>query len=232
MNRALAAARLQFVHPAVILGMPWAIALSSFVINWAIWYLAELPTRAHEAFTGGVLALYVTVALVFEQAVTQLLPFAMGLSVSRRSYWLGTALVGVGSALGYGIVLAVLGAIERTTNGWGAGLEFWTPGPVRADGFLLQVLVSGMPMLAFIFAGIGVGVVVKRWGPNGVWALSILALLVVGGLSVLLTWRHAWDEIGRWLTEQTLPTLAIALPVALAAVMAAASYRGIRRVVP
>jgi|tagenome__1003787_1003787.scaffolds.fasta_scaffold20735917_2 hypothetical protein len=233
MNRVLATARLQLVHPAVIFGMPWAIAASSFAINWGIWSLADLRSQAGDgAFTGGVLALYVTVALVFVQAVTQLMPLAMGLSLSRRSYWLGTALVGVASALGYGVALAVLSAVEKATHGWGVGLDFWAPGPLQVDNFFLQILVSGAPMLAFVFAGIGIGVVSKRWGTNGVWTLSVVTLLVLGGVSVLVTWLHGWDEIGRWLTSQSLATLAIGLPVLLAAGIAALSFRGIHRVVP
>src|SRR3954469_15703057 len=110
MNRVLTASRLQLVHPAVILGIPWAVVGSSFVINWGIWSLADLQHQPGSGFTGGVLALYVTVAIVFLQAVTQLLPFAMGLSLSRRTYWLVVALVGVASALWYGMALAVLSA--------------------------------------------------------------------------------------------------------------------------
>jgi len=233
MNRVLAASRLQLVHPAVILGVPWAVVASSFVINWAVWSVADLRHQAGEdGFTGGILALYVTVALVFVQAVTQLLPFAMGVSLSRRSYWMGTALVGILSSVGYGLVLAVLSRIESATDGWGVGLKFWAPVPLRVHNFFLQILVSGAPMLAFVFAGIGIGVVFKRWGPTGLWTLSILGTLLLGGLAVLITWLHAWRDVGRWLADQSLGTLAIGVPVAIAAVLAALSFQGIRRVVP
>jgi len=232
MNRVLTAARLQLIHPAVILGMPWAVVASSFVINWAVWKLADLEAQPGTDFTGGLAALYITVAIVFLQAVTQLLPFAMGVSLSRRTYWLGVALVGVASALWYGLAIAAFSELERTTDGWGVGLHFWAPGPMRVDNFYLQVLVSGAPMLAFIFAGIATGVVSKRWGQNGVWALMIGLLLFFGGLSVLITGLHAWGDVGRWLADQSLTTLAIGLPLAIAAVVAALSFQGIRRVVP
>jgi hypothetical protein len=231
MSRVLRAARLQLIHPAAILGIPWAIAASSFVINWGVWSLADLREQP-DAFTGGVLSLYVTVAVVFVQAVTQLLPFAMAMSLSRRTYWLGISLVGSASALGYGLALAILSRVESATDGWGVGLEFWAPGPLRADDFVLQIVVSGAPMLAFVFAGIGFGVVSKRWGPTGVWGFIIVAMLVLGGVVSLITWLKAWGSIGTWLTSQSLATLAITLPVALAVVLAAAGYRGIRRVVP
>src|SRR4051794_34113928 len=118
MNRVLAAARLQLVHPLVILGMPWMIVSSSFAINWAIWSLADIRHQPGAGFTGGVAALYITVLVVFVQTVTQLLPFAMGVSLSRRTFVLGTALVAGLQALGYGIALAALTAIENATDGW------------------------------------------------------------------------------------------------------------------
>jgi hypothetical protein len=232
MNRVLAAARLQVVRPQIILGIPWLVVGISFAVNWAVWVLADLRNEPGAGFTGGVLALYVTVGVVFVQAFTQVLPFAMGVSLSRRSYWLGVVLIGVLSALGYGVALAALSAIGDATDGWGVGLSFWAPGPMNVDSFLLQVLVSGVPMLTFVFAGIGIGVVFKRWGPNGLWALSILATLLLGALAVLLTALGAWRDIGAWLADQSLLTLSVGVPLAITAVVAALSFGGIRRVVP
>jgi hypothetical protein len=232
MNRVLAAARIQVVHPAVIFGIPWLVVGISFAINVAIWGLAGLREVPDAGFTGGVLALYITVCVVFVQAVTQLLPFAMGVSLSRRTYWLGVALIGVLSALGYGIAIAALDAIGDATDGWGVGLSFWAPEPMQADNFFLQVLVSGAPMLAFIFSGIGMGVVVKRWGPNGLWALALLALLLFGGLAVLVTGLGAWPEVGGWFADRSLLSLSVGLPLVIGAVVAALSFAGIRRVVP
>ena len=233
MNRVLAAARLQLVHPMAILGVPWMVGALSFAINWAVWRIVDIRSlEGEDGFTGGVLALYITVLIVFVQAVTQLMPFAMGISLSRRSYFLGTCLVGVGMALGFGAILAVLDAVESASGGWGVGLQFWTPPPVDVDGFLPQVAVSGAPMLALIAAGVGMGVVTKRWGPNGVWGLIIGGIVVLGGAAVLVTWMHAWTDLGRWLIDQSVMTLAVGLPLALATALGLLAFAGIRRVVP
>jgi hypothetical protein len=232
MNRILAAARLHLVPPLVILGVPWLIVLSSFALNWAIWAVAGLGSEPGAGFTGGILSLYITVLVVFVQSVTQLLPFAMGVSLSRRVFFLGTALLGGVQALGYGVALAVLSAIENATGGWGVGLSFWTPGTLKVDNLLLQVVVSGAPMLAFIFTGVGIGVVYKRWGSSGIWGLTVLGMLVLGGVSVLVTWLRAWGDLWAWLSAQAVGTLAIGLPVVLAAIVAALAFAGMRRVVP
>jgi hypothetical protein len=233
MKRVLAAARLQLVHPLIILGVPWMVGTLSFAINWAVWRLVDIRSlEGDDGFTGGVLALHITVLVVFVQAVTQLMPFAMGISLSRRSYFLGTCLVGVGMALGFGVILALLGAVESATGGWGVGLHFWTPSPLDVDGFLPQVAVSGAPMLALIAAGVGMGVVSKRWGPNGIWGLIIGSMVVVGGAAVLVTWMRAWLDLGHWVADQSLITLAVGLPLALAFLLGALAFAGIRRVVP
>ena len=211
--------------------MPWLIALSSFAINWLIWRIAAIGDQ-RDAFTGGILALYITELIVFVQAVTQMLPLAMGLSLSRRIYWLGTALFAVALSAGSGVALTVLGLIEDATGGWGAGLEFWVPPPLQAGNLAHQVLASAAPMLAFSFLGIGLGVVYKRWGNSGVWGLTLATVLVLGGLAVLMTWQQWWLPLGSWLTDQSFVTLAIGQPVALAAIAAALSFAGIRRVVP
>ena len=231
MNRVLTAARLNLVHPLVTLGMPWLIAGISFAINLAIWHLT--PAGAQDGgFTGGVLALYITAMIVYLQAVTQLLPFAMGVSLSRRTFYLGTTLLAVVHSLAYGVAIAVLASIEGATNGWGGDMSFWAPGPLVVDNFALQVLVSGAPMLAFLAVGIGIGVISKRWGPSGVWVLSIGSMVGLGGLAVLLGWIGAWPAIGRWLVDQSVTTLAVGLPALLAVVVAGLAYGGIRRVVP
>jgi hypothetical protein len=233
MNRVLAAARLQLVHPLVILGVPWMVGTVSFAINWAVWRIVDIRSlEGDDGVTGGVLALYITVLVVFVQAVTQLMPFAMGISLSRRSYFLGTCLVGVGMALGFGVALALLDAVESVTGGWGVGLHFWTPSLLDVDGFLPQVAASGAPMLALIAAGVGMGVVSKRWGPNGVWGLVISSIVVLGAAAALVTWMGAWLDLGRWLADQSLMTLAVGLPLALAVLLGALAFAGIRRVVP
>lgn len=230
MTRVLQAARLHLVNPVVILGIPWLVVSISFAINVAIFHLT--PAGEEEGFSGGVLALYITVLVVFVQAVTQLLPFAMGVSLSRRTFYLGTALVAAVQALGYGIVLSALVSIENATDGWGAGLRYWAPGIFDVDNPLLQVFASGTPMLAFMFVGIGMGVVHQRWGQAGTWGLIIGSLVLFGGLAILITWLEAWGSVAEWFGDQSAATLTIGLPLVLAVTAALAAYPGIRRVVP
>jgi hypothetical protein len=231
MSRVLQAARLHFVHPLVSLGMPWLIVGVAFAINVAIWHLT--PAGADDGgFTGGIGALYITLLIAYVQSVTQLLPFAMGVSLSRRSFYLATSLVALVEALGYGVVLSALTAAEDATGGWGAGMSFWAPGVLDVDNAALQVLVSGAPILVIAFLGIGMGVVSKRWGPSGAWIVTLGTTIFFGALAILISWLDAWRAIGSWLAAQSITTLAVGLPTALAAVLAVIAFAGIRRVVP
>jgi hypothetical protein len=232
MNRVLGAARMHVAHPLVIFGIPWMVVGISFAINVPIWGLGDIAAQDPDAFTGGLASLYITVLVVFVQAVTAMFPFAMGLSLSRRAFYLGTALVAVAQALGYGIALTVLAAVESATGGWGVGLTFFAPGRLDVGNPALQVLVYAVPMLACAFVGIGIGVVFKRWGTGGVWALTLASLATAGLLVVLVTWLQAWGDVGTWLVGQSIATLAIATPAALAALLAAVSFAGLRRAVP
>lgn len=231
MNRVLSAARLHLINPVTMLGIPWLVVAISFAINVAIWSLTPAGEQ-DGGFTGGVLALYITVLVVYVQAVTQLLPFAMGVSISRRTFYLGAALIVVVQSLFYGIALSVLVAIENATGGWGSGLDYWAPGPFEVANPFLQVLTSGAPMLAFAFIGVGVGIVHKRWGQAGTWGLIIASMITFGGLAILVSWLDAWGSVGAWFADQSLVTLTVGLPAAIALVVAVVSFPGIRRVVP
>ncbi|MBN1091121.1 hypothetical protein JKP75_18545 [Blastococcus sp. TML/M2B] len=231
MNRVLRAGRMHLVHPLVILGIPWLVVGISFAINVAVWHLT--PAGEDDGgFSGGILALYITVLVVYVQAVTQLLPFSMGISLSRRTFYLGTALVAAAQALLYGLSIAVLVAIENATDGWGAGLSFWAPGVFEVDDVFLQILASGAPMLAFMSVGIGIGIVHQRWGQTGTWGLMIGTLVFFGGLAILISLLEAWRTVGDWFADQSTLALTAGLPLAIAAVVALISYPGIRRVVP
>ena len=231
MSRVLAAARLQLAHPLVILGVPWLVVASSFAINIAIWSLADVAEQSESTYTGGLASLYITVIVVFSQAMTQMFPFAMGLSLSRRTYYLGTAAAALVQSVGFGLALTVLDAVEDATNGWGLGLQFWAGGGLDVSSPLLQFVVFTLPMIAACSIGMGIGVVFKRWGAAGLYALGIGSLLIAGVLAVLVTWRQAWTDLWSWLTDRSVESMTIALPLVLAVAVAGLTYVTLRRTV-
>ena len=231
MDRVLSAARLHFARPCVVLGIPWLIVLSSFALNAVIWGTTPV-SETEGAGTGGLAALYVTVMVVHSQAVTQLLPFGMGVGLSRRAFYLGTALAAGVQALGYALVLTVLGAVESATGGFGLGLDFWRPAPILVDNVVLQFVVYAVPLVACAAVGAGLGIIFKRWGPAGLYALAVAAVAVIVGALGLIGWLDAWQQVGGWFTDRSLVTFAVALPLLVTAVVGGLSFAGLRRVVP
>lgn len=230
MNRIITAARVHTVAPALFLIMPWAIMASGFVINILIWGLADLSEQPGSG-TGGLASLYITLAIVYMQSVTYLLPFTVGLSLTRRTFYLGTALFAAAQSLVYGVVLYGLVLIERGTDGWGVGLSFFQ-GYWSVGNPVLQVLVFAVPLFVLALLGMAVGVVYKRFGSAGLYALTIGVILLLGGLFALVTWQQAWSSVGGWFSDQSLVGLFAGWPLLLGVLFAVAGYVGIRRVVP
>ena len=233
MTRVLTAARMQLAHPLVTFGVPWAIVASAFAINLAVWRLGDVAQESEgDAATGGLASLYLTVLVIFVQSVTQVFPLAMGLSLSRRTFYLGTALAAAVHAVGYGVALTVLTAVEHATDGWGLGLHFWAPGVLAVGNPALHFAVFAVPMLAFAAVGMGIGVVFKRWGAPGLYVLTIAVVLGAGLAAIWATWQGAWGRIGSRLADLSVPEWTIALPAVITVVLAALTYLGLRRAVP
>src|SRR4051794_34493268 len=231
MNRVMGAARLYATRPQDSLAVPWLVVLSSFAVNVAIWGFGNLRNTPG-AGTGGLSALYIAVTIFLVQAVVQLFPFGMSLGLSRRTFYVGTALIALVQAVGYGVVLTALTAVENATGGWGVGLHFFAPYGLDRLNAAEQFLIFGSIMLACAFLGIAIGVVAKRWGATGLWALGIGALLLCGGAAVLITGLHSWTDLGNWLVARSALTLALVLAGTVALLSAGLSYTGLRRAVP
>ena len=232
MNRTLGAARLHLVNPLLTLGIPWLVVLSSFAINLVVWRVTDASDQPGGGSTGGLAALYITVLVVFAQSITQLLPFAMGLSLTRRTFYLGTALVVAVQSVAYAAVLTALDAIENASSGWGLKLHFWAPGRMDVDNPLLQFLVFAGPMLACGFVGLAFGVVLKRWGQVGLWTTVVSLVFLTGGALALIGSMDAWDSVFDWLRDSSMAVLALAVPVAVAAATGLLGWAGARRIVP
>ena len=231
MDRVLSAARLHLLRPLSTYGVLWLIVGASFVLNLFVWSITAVR-ESESAGTGGLISLYVTILVIHVMAMTQLLPFAMGMGLSRRSFYLGTALAAAVQAVVYGIALTALAAVEDATGGWGLNLQFWGPPVLDTGNAFLQVLVYAVPALAFAAVGAGFGVVWKRWAAPGMYGLIIGLLVVATGVLALIGWLDAWREVGAWFVDRSLVTLGVGLPAAVAAVVGALTFTGLRRVVP
>jgi hypothetical protein len=163
------------------------------------------------------------------QAMTKGFSFAFGLSLSRRSYYLGATLFAVVQAVVYGVLISLLRVLEDATGGWGLDLRYFGVSFVRQQNPVQQVLVYTVPFLLVAALGMTVGVLVRRWGSNGVLTLSA-ALIGLGGVAaVLVSLREWWAPIGTWFADQSAFSLFAGWPSLVALVVAGAGYLAVRR---
>ena len=230
MNRAVTVARLQFVAWPSVVGWPWAILTLSFVINLAVF--GAMGDIDPQPTTGGLVSIYVMMFVACLNSITQVFPFALGLGVSRRSFYLGNVLQFVAQAICYAAVLYLLAIVEEATDGWGIRLRFFGLPFAWVENPLLRFLGYAIPFLLLGFLGIAIALVFKRWGVNGMLTLTTAALIGFGGLAVLATWQNWWPAIVRWFADQSGAALLVGWPALLTLPLAAVSYLAIRRATP
>lgn len=159
------------------------------------------------------------------KVVLRSLPFGMALSVSRRSYYAGTAALAVALAAVYGLGLAVLQAIERATGGWGMGLHFFRI-PYILDGPWYLTWLTSFAGLGLMFIyGMWWGLVYRRRNLAGLLAFGAAQIIVVTGGVIIASQVHGWPAIGRFLI-----TLSATGLTGLLAVLLAGALTTIRRV--
>ncbi|HEX3390303.1 MAG TPA: hypothetical protein VHT94_14800 [Streptosporangiaceae bacterium] len=227
MNTLVNVARYHLIDRIVWVAMPWGIMAFSFLVNVVIFAL--VPASPHGYYTGGLVTIYIFLLLCGALSMTRALPFGLMLGISRRVYYLGTALLVVALGVVYGLGLTVLQAVERATNGWGLSMHFFRV-PWIMDGPWYQTWLSSFVLLALFFLyGMWYGLVYRRWSVLGlvtfIAAQVLVALLVV----VVVSATHNWSAFGHFFTTLTALALTGVLAV-VAAAMGAGGLSTIRRV--
>ncbi len=231
MNRVLDVARVQLVAWPSAVGWPFGILAIAFAANLALFAILGVEVT-ESSTTGGLFAIYVVFFVVSLQSVTQMFPFVSALSVTRREFFAGTALLALAQALAFAAVLVVFRLVEDATGGWGMGLEFFGVPYLVHDNLLLQLAVYAVPFMVLAAVGMFLGVVFKRWGTNGMFALTALSIALLGAWVALMTWRDAWPSVGSWLTTTSPAAMIAGWPLVVCVAMGGLAYLGLRRAQP
>jgi hypothetical protein len=242
MNTLLNVARYHLANRVNYLVLPWVWLTFAFVVDLIIF--AMLPRGQHMIMTahglvqvqntsgryaGGLAAVIAIFFVLGVQSVARSLSFALTLGVSRRTYYTGTALLAVTLAVGYGLALTVLQAIERATNGWGLATHIFRV-PFILDGpwYLSWLTLSVALALLFVY-GMWFGIVYKRWNLTGLLTFTATQVTVLLVAALLITWSHSWSGTGHFFTALSAAGLTGVL-AALAAALLAGGYATVRRV--
>ncbi len=221
-------ARYHLTNRVNYLVLPWAILTFAFVIDVVILALTPVGNTSHR-WVGGTATIYVVLFAGGLVSVSRSLPFGLTLGLSRRTYYLGTALLSVILAIVYGGVLTGLQGIERATGGWGMNMAFFRV-PYLLNGPWYESWLTSLVFLALLFAyGIWYGLIFRRWGMVGLMTFTATQVAVLTAGAVVASWAHAWGSIGHFFTSLSAMGLTGVL-AGLAVALLAGGFVTMRRV--
>src|SRR5690606_25405447 len=154
LQRIVNVAKLQLVNRSAVLWLPLFIMSVIFTSSMLIWWIISI--NVERAGNDGVVVmggansfLVIYMLVVAVQAVSLTFPFAQGYSVTRRDFYLGSALAFVGLALFYGVLMSALATLESATNGWGVNGYMFGVGFLGVTGVIETFYVYLMALLFF-----------------------------------------------------------------------------------
>jgi hypothetical protein len=236
MNTWVKVARHHLIRP-ISFWLPWMNLAFAFAVNIIIY--SQIPVSHHDVltahgivsvantdsrWTGAIASMFATLFAVSVQSIGRSLPFGLTLGVSCRSYYAGTALVGVAMAFVNAAGITVLQAIERATSGWGVSMHFFNVPYLLNGPWYATWLTAFVAMIMLFVYGMWYGIVYRRWGLIGTVTFIAAQVLVV----LAVTWSHAWPGVGGFFTGLTALGLTGVIAV-LAAVLLAGGHATIRR---
>lgn len=239
LSRVINVTRLHFATKFRLLVLPVMILAFIFFINYLIWWMIfgvagmEGAASASQGmqFSGASAFIFIYMMIVAVQAVNLTFPFALGYSVTRRDFSLGTSLTFVLLALYYSAIMTVMAELEKATEGWGLGGHMFDVVYFGAENPFQRFTMFLLIFLFFLFIGSASASVYVRWKSNGMLVFSATLTLIVIGLVALVTLTGNWPLVGEWFVANGAIGVACwsLVPTAIAAL---AGYLLLRRATP
>jgi hypothetical protein len=168
------------VQPVLIVTLPLATLAAAFAVNAA----------SGHTWRDGAATIFIMFFFLGVQRIGRWLPFGLALGATRRSFYAGTALLGVSMSLVYGLLIAGLQAIERATGGWGLSVTFFRMPPLLNGPWYATWLTSFVGLSALFLYGMWYGIVNARWGVLGLLAFIAFQVLVWLAVRFEYPWKH------------------------------------------
>jgi len=199
--------KLQFANPYTVLTAPWVILIAIFLVNLAIWWIimSQVTDPADRAdvsegfgYSGASLFIFVYMMVVAIQSMNQTFNFALGMSVTRRDYYLGSAVTFTLLSVVFAAGMTVLGAIEQATDGWGVGGRMFTSIYFGDGGWFERFVIIFLALMFFFFIGAVAATVFVRWKAVGLTVLAVVVAVILLALVALATFTQSWGRVGEW----------------------------------
>lgn len=229
MNRIINVARMQLINKWTFIGIPLVILIGAFTFTMAIFWLVR-RAGADEAvmYSGGAQApMWYFLALGI-QSLTMTFPFSLAMSVSRRTFYLGTVMLFGACALALSIFYYLMGLIEQATGGWGLGGRFFAFEWISENNAVIQILFFFVMMLLLFMIGFWISTIYMRWRTTGLLIFFLSLVLILLGTVFYLTLGEEWGRFWSWAITWTAGGVVL-WGGAVAIVMAGASYLTLRK---
>lgn len=232
MNRIWNVVRMHLVNRWTYLALPWIIMGVASAMTVAIWFiLRSVGVTGPGAANGALFAILIYLMVAAIMSINLSFPFALGFSVTRREFYLGTSLTFTLISAANAVALALLAGIEQATNGWGLNGILFTS-PWNGGGNALEHWFGFFAMqLFFCFIGAAIATIYMRWRMNGMLVFWVGGGLALVGAFALITYTNGWETIGSWLTTTGLTGL-FAWSLVISALAACAGYGVLRKATP
>ncbi|MFJ5623199.1 hypothetical protein ACIQD3_10765 [Peribacillus loiseleuriae] len=207
--------------------IPAIVLFSSFVVNLIVSFLFM---NQEDMYTGGLTSIVIYLFVAGIIVVGKTFPFAIGMSIRRIDYFIGSAIIGMISSAFFTSLIFLFAQLEKQTNGWGTRLHFFHF-PYVNDGTLLEQFILYMILfLNMFFLGFLIASYSRRFGRKGMF-IGAMAFLLIGSIAVFLVHHfEAWGSIFSWFASQTAVQIAYWL-VPFTLLYLLGSYRMLRRAV-
>ena len=228
MNRIMKVARMQLINKATFIGIPLMILISAFLFTVAIWWLVRRSGGDGVLYGGGAQAPMWYFLARGIQALTMTFPFSMAMSISRRTFYLGTLMLFSVCALVLSVFYYLMGLVETATGGWGLDGRFFALQWIADNNGFIQIMFYFVLMVLLFMVGFFIATIYMRWRHAGMVVFFTLLGLLILGIIALFTFTSFWDQFWSWALTWTAGS--VSLWGALAAVlMAAGSYLTLRK---
>ena len=177
-------ARCNLLRSENYLVLPWVLPFA-----FAVGAVTAGRAPGHDA-SGYLVSFFLYFTALGMQSIGRSLPFSLMLGAGRRSFYGGTALLGMALAVMSGLVLAALQAIERATDGWGLSMRFFRVPYLLGGPWYVTWLTSAVILFAVFVYGMWYGIVYLRWGMLGALTIIAAQAVVVAAASVAVSLEH------------------------------------------
>jgi hypothetical protein len=232
--------RMHLVDKRTYVGIPWIIVAGAFLITVVISNIIGYATgnglggaeaTENQRYSWAVLAPQWYLIVVAVQSIAFSFPFALGYSVTRREFYLGTSLLFVLISAFNAVAFTLLTQVEKLSHGWFMGTYMFNALWFGIDDWWVDLLAFFVMQLLVFFVGASVATIYMRWRMPGmlVFWVSFAALLV--GSVALITYTNSWPAVGTWFAAQG--TAGVFLWLLVPAVLAGVGgYLALRKATP